>query len=503
MSHSVSRLLLICKTRYAAIIPDLAIKPWHPAMKFSPLKTASLRQLVLSSFVLALIPVAVLMWQSHRALTSISQQAVAQASTSASSVRRMEQMQNQVVDIERAIRQYAVLKTSSLATVAQNHVSSYQQLLPQVCQTMRDASLCQQQSMTLQQLSDAFQQQESEQIEPLLQQLRQQQGRLSQQIWQQLELQLAAQQRDVASAQQQLAWQTVVLVFLTLLLVIWGSRRITRPVAMLERMIRAIGRQQEFPDQRVRGPKELTELGEQLRTLAARLQQLEALRLILLRHASHELKTPLSSIREGCSLLSEQLVGPLTAKQQEVVSLLNGSTERLSQLTEQLLDYNRLLQQAKPELKWHSAEPMITECIQDHALSLQQQGQAVRLECQVEQLYTDAMLFRRILDNLINNAQAYGAADSEMCIRLSQQDQQWWLEVMNQGHPIASDQRERLFEPFQRGKSPRRDRVQGSGLGLSIVADCARLLGGKAEIIDTTEADVCVRIRLPLPEDIE
>ncbi|MDP4529076.1 HAMP domain-containing sensor histidine kinase [Alkalimonas delamerensis] len=472
-------------------------------MKLQLLQTASLRQLVLSSFVLALIPVAVLMWQSHRALTGISQQAVEQASTSAASVRRMEQMQNQVVDIERAIRQFAVLKTEALARLAQNHLASYQQLLPQVCQSLSESSLCQQQELTLQQLHQSFTQQSADQLEPLLQQLRQQQSRLSQQIWQQLELQLATQQRDVASAQQQLTWQTILLVFLTLLLVIWGSRRITSPVTMLERMIRAIGRQQPFPEARVQGPKELTELGEQLRVLAGRLHQLESLRLILLRHASHELKTPLSSIREGCSLLTEELVGPLTPQQQEVVALLNGSADRLSQLTEQLLDYNRLLQQAKPELKWHPARAMIEACVQDHTLALQQRGQAVQLRCEPDKLFTDAVLFRRILDNLINNVQAYGAENSEVHIRLYARDHCWWLEVANQGQPIAPEQRERLFEPFQRGQTQRHDQVQGSGLGLSIVADCARLLGGKADIVDAPPADFCVRIRLPMPGEGE
>ncbi|HEY9043071.1 MAG TPA: HAMP domain-containing sensor histidine kinase, partial [Rheinheimera sp.] len=231
------------------------------------------------------------------------------------------------------------------------------------------------------------------------------------------------------------------------------------------------------------------------------LQQLEALRLILLRHASHELKTPLSSIREGCSLLSEQLVGPLNPQQLEVVGLLNGSADRLSVLTEQLLDYNRLLQQAKPEPDWHSPQQLLTDCFNDHALSLQQRGQSIDLSCQLSAIYTDATLFRRILDNLINNAQAYGSQNSPVWVKLYQQEHQLFLDVANNGNPIPTALREKLFEPFQRGTTPRFDAVQGSGLGLSIVADCARLLGGHADIVDVIYADVCIRVRLPLLED--
>ena len=469
-------------------------------MRFS-LQTASLRQLVLLSFFLALIPVAVLLWQSHKALTGLSQHAVEEAETSVASVRRAENMQNLVVDIERAIRQHTVVKTAALARVAGSHLDSYQSLLSQVCDNIGQPQLCQQQQYQLSLLLDNFSSLAGNELEPVLQQFRTQQQQLTQQIWLLLEQKLQQQQLFVEASQQQLAWQTVALVLLTLLLVLWASGRITAPVHKLDKMIRAIGQQHQFPDEKLTGPRELAELGEQLRWLSSRLQQLEALRLILLRHASHELKTPLSSIREGCSLLSEQLLGPLNKQQLEVVGLLNGSADRLSVLTEQLLDYNRLLQQAKPEPEWHSPQQLFNDCFNDHALSLQQRGQQIDLSCQLSAIYTDATLFRRILDNLINNAQAYGSQDSPVWVKLYQQDHQLVLDVANNGNPIPDALKEKLFEPFQRGTTPRFDSIQGSGLGLSIVADCARLLAGHADIVDVIYADVCIRVRLPLLED--
>jgi two-component system sensor histidine kinase GlrK len=410
-------------------------------------------------------------------------------------------MQNLVVDIERAVRQYAVVKTDALARVARTHMASYKVLLQQLCDQPGPSQLCQQQQHQLSVMTENFVGLSSNELEPITQQFRQQQQQLTQQIWLLLEQNLQQQQSVVVNSQQQLAWQTVALVILTLLLVLWASGRITAPVRKLDKMIRAIGQQHQFPDEKLTGPRELTELGEQLRWLSSRLQQLEALRLILLRHASHELKTPLSSIREGCSLLSEQLVGPLNKQQLEVVGLLNGSADRLSVLTEQLLDYNRLLQQAKPEPDWHSPQQLFSDCFNDHALSLQLRGQTIDLNCPLSVNYTDATLFRRILDNLINNAQAYGSQNSPVWVSLSQQEHHLVLDVANNGNPIPTALREKLFEPFQRGTTPRYDAVQGSGLGLSIVADCARLLGGHADIVDVAYADVCIRVRLPLLEE--
>jgi two-component system sensor histidine kinase GlrK len=468
----------------------------------SPIQPASLRQFILLSFFLALIPLAVLLWQSNSALSDVSRFAVAEAESSVDSVKRAENMQNLVIDIERAVRQFGILRTDSLSSLATTHLQNYQQMLQQVCLDLDAPLLCQAQSTQVTTLLQNFLHASSEELSPTLLTLRQQQQQLTEQIWQRLEQRLQTQQNFVVDAQNQLAWQSVALVVLTLLLVLWAQARIASPIKQLDTMIRSIGQaSHHFPHEQVVGPRELTELGEQLRWLASRLQQLEALRLILLRHASHELKTPLSSIREGCALLSEQLVGPLNAQQMEVVTLLNGSADRLSQLTEQLLDYNRLLQQAKPEFGWHDSAQLLESCFADHALSLQQRQQFIQLDCQLPRIYTDAMLFRRILDNLINNAQAYGGEGSPVWVILRPHEKFMLLDVANNGTPIPAELRAKLFEPFQRGKAPRFDAVQGSGLGLSIVSDCARLLGGMAEIVDVNYADVCIRVRLPMVEE--
>jgi two-component system sensor histidine kinase GlrK len=468
-----------------------------------PVQPASLRQFVLLSFFMALIPLGVLLWQSHSALSDVSRYAIAEAESSVTNVRRAENMQKLVNDIERSVLQFSILKTDALSQLAATHLNNYQQNLGSVCLNLSQPELCAQQQQQLELLFNSYLHESNEDLSPILQKIRQQQVQLTQVIWALLEQRLQQQQVYAEKAQGHLAWQTVALVVLTLLLVLWASARITAPVKMLDTMIRSIGQaSHHFPHDKVDGPRELTELGEQLRWLASRLQQLEALRLILLRHASHELKTPLSSIREGCALLSEQLVGPLNPQQIEVVSLLNGSADRLSVLTEQLLDYNKLLQQAKPEFDWHDSETLLQNCFNDHALSLQQREQKIVLDCQLPRLYTDSMLFRRILDNLINNAQAYGAEGSNVWVNLRQHDKFMLLDVANNGTPIPAELRAKLFEPFQRGKAPRFDSVQGSGLGLSIVADCARLLGGLAEIIDVSYADVCIQVRLPLVEDV-
>ena len=468
------------------------------------LRPASLRQLVLTSFAIALIPLAVLLWQGHAALNRINELAIREAQDAVRNARHIENMDNLVIDIERAVRQYDVVRSDSTRRVAENHLQNYAGDLDTLCSSpalTETPAVCTLQQRHLDILASTFAGADTAELDLLLRDLRSQQRQLTHLIWQRLNDRLMRQQDYVDSQQRQLTWQTIALVLLTLLLVAWSSGRIATPIRRLDRMIRALGQ----PDggnmpARVGGPRELNELGERLRWLSSRLQQLEALRLALLRHASHELKTPLASMKEGCSLLSEGIAGPLNHRQREVLSLLNGSTDRLSQLTEQLLDYNQLLQQSEVTLERIHPCDLIGATVEHHALALQQREQDVTVDCRLTELCTDSRLFQRILDNLLNNAQAYGRQGGRVLVRLTREQAHTRLEVANTGPTIPPDQRQSLFEPFQRGQTPRMDAITGSGLGLSVVADCARLLEGQAEIIDIPDFDVCVSIRLPVKE---
>lgn len=456
---------------------------------------------MLISFALALIPLGVLLWQSHQALNRISAVAVTEAERALTRVRLGEQLRTSLTDLERASRQLEVLQTDSLAELTKHHQSQYQQRLSTLCATListHAGELCQQQHATLLQGDDGDANAEISPLDARFQQLSEQQAQLVRLLNQELDEQLLNQQTYVGDWQRSIAIQTVIWVVFSLLLVVWGSARISNPVRRLEQMIRALG-QAEAPlaPVAIRGPRELNALGGHLMNLDQRLHTLENLRVALLRHAAHELKTPLASLREGCSLLADSVAGPLNEHQQEVVQLLSKSTHRMTVLTEQLLDYNRLLQQAQPDWQQIEVAPLLEETLANHQLALSQRGQGVKMECDIDTLCTDARLLRRILDNLLDNAQAYGQAHSPVWLCLYRHQHLAIVEVANLGNPVASADGAELFKPFQRGLARRADASTGSGLGLSIVADCARLLGGDAQLVDAPGADFCVRVRLP------
>lgn len=116
------------------------------------------------------------------------------------------------------------------------------------------------------------------------------------------------------------------------------------------------------------GPSELRSVGQRILWLSERLSWLESQRHQFLRHLSHELKTPLASMREGTELLADQVVGPLTPEQKEVVSILDSSSRNLQKLIEQLLDYNRKQADSAVELENVELAPLVETVVSAHSL---------------------------------------------------------------------------------------------------------------------------------------
>ena len=463
------------------------------------MQIGSLRQLTLTSLAVVLIPLAVLLWQSQSALTSMSQIAASEAQFSVGMARQIGTIENIAIDVERLIRQYHVLRKEELKTLSGNYIQRLEELLEQVCIQLSGDSPCAALSTRIEWFQNNEEVQDEMLLDAQLAEFRQSLAELRKQVDSLLDTRIQQQQAYVDAVQNRQAWLTAILAGVCLVLIGFASRVISRPVEKIERVIGAIARQESrLPDVSQSGPKELIEVEHKLHHLSERLEQLEHLRHALLRHASHELKTPLASIKEGCSLLSEGVVGELSTQQREVVTLLNGSTDRLSLLIEQLLDYNLLLQQAKPVYQEVDSKTMFEAFLTENSLAIQQNNHEIQLALKVQTLTVDQQLFRRILDNLLSNAIAHGTVGRPIDIRLYEEQGMLNLDVANRGRKIPQEMRQILFEPFKRGENKRNDRVVGSGLGLSIVSDCARLMHGTVSFVNVDYADVCIKVKLPM-----
>jgi len=462
------------------------------------LQVRSLRQLILGSFFIALVPLIALLWQSQRDFDSVSQLTAKNTAFFVFMSSEMRELEALGDDLVRLVSQYPVLPKPQLQDLADAAMVDYTNKVAFLCDPIPDSNECRAIALNLSQLAD-YTNFNGSVLDKQLASLRETHRQLRRQLQVQINNRILAQQAYLEEIQSRQSWSTLVLAILSLGLTVIAAQLIIKPVRKLKDIIAAIASDENrLPKQSKNDPRELVAVEHDLYKLNDRLQQLEKVRTALLRHAAHELKTPMASIKEGCEILEQGVVGALTDTQSEVVSLLTASTDRLNLLIVKLLDYNALLQQAEPTFEQVDLHSLVTECCNDYKLLLSQNNQTILIRVEpTYKLVTDPELLRRALDNLVTNAIAHGNLDSEITVAASEIGDDAIIDVMNIGTPIPVASRAEMFEPFKRGYEKRNDKVTGAGLGLSIVSDCARLLGGDVAIVDNHYADVCFRIRLP------
>jgi two-component system sensor histidine kinase GlrK len=303
-------------------------------------------------------------------------------------------------------------------------------------------------------------------------------------------------------AQQNLLWQTLLLVPMTLAVVGVFTYLFGRPIRAIDRAISELGRGTFSRPIAIRGPADLERLAAQLEWLRGRLLDLAQEKNRFLRHMSHELKTPLANIREGTELLMDGAVGELQSSQREVTAILRENGMKLQRLIENLLSFSAW--QAKTvamEVSEFKLRPLIKGVLENQQLTLV--GQRVRLDVQVEDLtvLADRSKVRLILDNLLSNAIKFTPRGGTISLHARSEREQLLLDVIDSGPGVPAEERNRIFEAFYQGKTPQGGHVKGTGIGLSVVTEFVNAHGGSIEILESKSGGAHFRVRLPLRQN--
>ena len=318
-----------------------------------------------------------------------------------------------------------------------------------------------------------------------------------------LQVRQAIQQRNGAlqerleSSRRRLAQQVTgaiaLAVFMALAFGVW----FTRPLKRLENAIVGLGENRLDQVIAIDGPADLALVGERLNWLRLRLSELDADKSRFLRHISHELKTPLASLREGVSLLEDGVAGPLSHDQREVAQILRHNTGLLQSQIEDLLRFNTAAFEAR-QLRRQPIELLQLIELQVEAQRLQWRARELTVEVAGEPLAleVDPEKIGTALANLLSNAIRYSPFKGMIRLVLSQRPGQALIEIHDEGVGVAPADRERIFEPFYRGERQPRGGVRGSGIGLSIVQEYIAAHGGRIALL-AEEPGAHFRIELP------
>lgn len=291
-------------------------------------------------------------------------------------------------------------------------------------------------------------------------------------------------QDKIEASRREVTHQVVGVIVLALALALLLGIWLARPFKRLEHAIRRLGENDLERSVEIAGPVDVRRVGQQLEWLRVRLLELDADKARFLRHVSHELKTPLASMREGVALLQDGVTGELLDGQREVVDILHQNTLVLQGEIEALLSFNAAAFEAR-QLRRSDTDLMALLEAQVEAQRLQ--WQARKLEVVVEGtravLPLDAEKMASAVGNLLSNAIRFSPPGGTIRIVLSHLPDRIRVDFIDQGPGVDENDRSRIFEPFYRGVRQPQDAARGTGIGLSIVQEYLSAHGGRVELV--------------------
>lgn len=207
----------------------------------------------------------------------------------------------------------------------------------------------------------------------------------------------------------------------------------------------------------------------------------ERLRNELITNVSHDIKTPLTSIKSYVDFLQREDITELERK--EYLAIVAKHTEKLSVLAKNLIEVSQITS-GSIEVKREktSLNIIIEQTLDEFALKLEQSGLIPRVEIPENDINImgDGEWLWRIFANLFNNACKYAAPDTDLEISLEETGGKACVRISNISKTPLNIEGDELFERFVRGDSSRH--TEGNGLGLSIAKSLAELQGGSLDI---------------------
>ncbi|HTL59708.1 MAG TPA: HAMP domain-containing sensor histidine kinase [Candidatus Limnocylindrales bacterium] len=220
-------------------------------------------------------------------------------------------------------------------------------------------------------------------------------------------------------------------------------------------------------------------------------------------NVSHELKTPLTSIRMFAELLAEGRVAD-PARQRSYLNIITAESARLTRLINNVLDFARI---ERGEKKYTFQRCDLAEITRETADSYlpHLEANGFTLDCHLPSTTVwvngDRDALAQIIVNLLSNAEKYSGAQKEVVLRLEQKTRPLpyaQIEVLDRGLGVPAGSEEKIFEKFYRAHDSLSSGIQGSGLGLTLARQIARAHGGDVLYEPREGGGSCFRLHLPV-----
>jgi len=231
------------------------------------------------------------------------------------------------------------------------------------------------------------------------------------------------------------------------------------------------------------------------------LKELDRLKSEFVSTVSHDLRSPLTTVRGYADLLALQ--GPLTEKQKESIERIRRAVAQMNELITDLLDLGKIEAGIGMEMEPCALEEVVSEAVETLTPRDAEKGLKLTVELAegLPRIQGNAGRLRQVVLNLVDNAIKYTPAGGSVHVRLQRDGREIVCSVSDTGIGIAPQDQRGLFQKFYRVQNPQAEGIPGTGLGLAICRSIVEQHGGRIGVRSTPGQGSTFFFALPIPSE--
>lgn len=287
---------------------------------------------------------------------------------------------------------------------------------------------------------------------------------------------------DGAKAQRLAVVMTIISLLFGIIISIFITRSITKPLAIMKKKTRDIASGDFEEDLKISSPPEIEELAKAFNLMCNKLKEVDRMKADFFSLMAHELRTPLASIKEGTNLMLEGIGGEITEKQKRLLTIISEQSNRLIELVNSLLDISKI---EAGMISLNLANLDINQLIKKAVAETEPLAMSKNISLKVDiaqdlpSIKMDNERILQVLLNLIGNAVKFTPGGGKVTVFAQTVGQEIQVSVMDTGPGIPEENLNTIFDKFKQTNTKSYNTIKGTGLGLTIVKHIIIAHGGR------------------------
>jgi len=281
------------------------------------------------------------------------------------------------------------------------------------------------------------------------------------------------------------------------------TRFVVRPIHGLTLVTRDIQLGNLNKRSNINSKDEVGELARSFNRMIDQIQEVDKMKTEFISLASHQLRTPVSTINWHAETLLDGNLGALNAGQKEYLEKVYRNSKRLGRLVGALLDTSKMeLGTLNPAYRLTDLKQLATAIFEEYEIKAKEKNIKINLNIDddVQNILTEPDFLKTIIENLVSNAMKYSKPGGEISIGISKSENSWLIKVADSGYGIPKQEQSKIFTKLFRASNATKYDTDGTGLGLYISKSMTEKMGGRIWFESKEDSGTIFFVSLPIKE---